>query len=122
MLVIDLKSDNPLNKFAPYQHMANVIIELTNKNGECFPEDLLEHGFSKEETRDLWHMANAMASIELKLEKNLILSNRNKREGQYIKREMRSYPARLKILLRNYSNFSASEDIISRGLRVFGTK
>jgi hypothetical protein len=67
MLVIDLQSDNPANKFAPYQRMANVIIELTNKNGECFPEDLLKHGFSKEETRERWHMANAMAEVELKL-------------------------------------------------------
>jgi hypothetical protein len=67
MLVIDLISDNPKNKFAPYQHMANAIIDLANKNGECFPQDLLALGFTKQETDERWHMANAMAAVELKL-------------------------------------------------------
>ncbi len=56
-------------KFAPYQRMANIIIHLTRKHGECLPDDLLPLGFSKEETRDRWHMAHAMAAIELRLMK-----------------------------------------------------
>ena len=73
MIVIDLVSDNPENKFAPYQRMANAIIDLTRKNGECFPKDLLRFGFSKEETDERWHMANAMANVELKLTKRSFL-------------------------------------------------
>jgi hypothetical protein len=67
MLVIDLISENPANKFAPYQRMANAIIDLTNKNGGCSPEDLLPLGFSKVETAERWHMANAMANVEIKI-------------------------------------------------------
>ncbi len=67
MLVIDLVSENPENKFAPYQRMANAIIDLTNKNGECLPQDLLPFGYSKEEIDERWHMAKAMANVELKL-------------------------------------------------------
>lgn len=65
--MIDLISENPANKFAPYQRMANAIIDLTNKNGGCSPEDLLLLGFSKVETAERWHMADAMAKVELKL-------------------------------------------------------
>ena len=55
------------SKFAPYQRMANVIIHLTRKCGDCLPEDLLSLGFSKKETNERWHMAHAMASVELRL-------------------------------------------------------
>jgi hypothetical protein len=41
MIVLDLISDNPEHKFAPYQRMANAIINCTQKNDECAPEDLL---------------------------------------------------------------------------------
>jgi hypothetical protein len=67
MIVIDLVSDNPNNKFAPHQRMANAIIVLTQKNGKCVPQDLLALGFSKIETVDYWHMAKAMADVELRL-------------------------------------------------------
>ncbi|MFA4994112.1 MAG: hypothetical protein WC521_02280 [Bdellovibrionales bacterium] len=84
MLVIDLISDNPKNKFAPYQRMANAIIDLTNKNGGCLPQDLLAVGFTKQETTDLWHMANAMANVELRLAKNetFPIFKREKRYGE----------------------------------------
>ncbi|MFA4993974.1 MAG: hypothetical protein WC521_01560 [Bdellovibrionales bacterium] len=58
------------SKFAPYQRMATVIIDLTHKNGGCLPQDLLLLGFSKEEIDELWHMANAMADVEQRLMKN----------------------------------------------------
>ena len=67
MIVIDLISDKPGHKFAPYQRMANAIIYQTIKNGACLPQDLLSLGFTKQDTLDLWHMSQAMASIELKL-------------------------------------------------------
>ena len=59
--------DAPDNKFAPHVRMANAIINLTRKNGGCVPQDLLTLGFTKQETIDLWHMANAMACVELRL-------------------------------------------------------
>ena len=65
--VIDLIGIEFDSKFAPYQRMANVIIHLTQKNGDCFPQDLLPLGFTKQETVALWHMANAMADVELRL-------------------------------------------------------
>jgi hypothetical protein len=69
--VIDLIGVEFDEKFAPYQRMANVIIHLTRKNGGCLPQDLLARGFTIQETRDLWHMANAMANVELRLMKNI---------------------------------------------------
>jgi hypothetical protein len=68
MIVVDLVIENPKNKFAPYARMANAIIAVTKEKGGCLPQDLLEKGFSKEETVERWHMANAMASVDLKLE------------------------------------------------------
>ena len=67
MLTTNIVSDKPENKFAPYERMAAAIFNLTKKNGECWPQDLLQHGFTKQETIDLWHMANAMALVELRL-------------------------------------------------------
>lgn len=63
-------------KFAPYQHMANVIIHLTRIHGECLPVDLLPLGYSKEEMSERWHMASAMAAVELRL-----IENRSRRES-----------------------------------------
>jgi hypothetical protein len=70
MCVTNLVSGKPESKFARYERMAKAIVELTKKNGGCLPQDLLQHDFTKQETIDLWHMANAMAEVELKLMKN----------------------------------------------------
>ena len=59
--------NDPNSKFFPYQRMATAIIDLTRENGGCDPQDLLTHGFTKQETIDLWHMANEMAGVELRL-------------------------------------------------------
>jgi len=67
MIVIDLVTDKSENKFAPYQRMANCIINVAQKNGRCLPKDLLAAGFTREETSERWHMAYAMAKIELKI-------------------------------------------------------
>jgi hypothetical protein len=67
MMIVDLVADNPKNKFAPHLRMASAIVELTNRNGGCLPQDLFALGFTKEETINQWHMAYALASVELKL-------------------------------------------------------
>lgn len=67
MMIVDLVSDNPEHTFALYQRMASAIIELTRAHGGCLPQDLLPLGFTREETVDQWHMAHAIASVELKL-------------------------------------------------------
>ena len=65
--VIELIGAGFDNKFAPHLRMANAIIFLITKNGGCLPQDLLTMGFTQQETIDLFHMANAMATVELKL-------------------------------------------------------
>ena len=74
--------DNPNNKFAPYWRMAKAIIEQTHKKGECEPQDLLALGFTKQETIDLWHMANAMAAVEMGLVERMSMPEFN-REARY---------------------------------------
>ncbi|MDD3183473.1 MAG: hypothetical protein PHD48_11825 [Alphaproteobacteria bacterium] len=54
-------------KYLSHQRMANAIIHLTRKNGDCCPLDLLKVGFSEQETDERWHMAHAMAAVELRL-------------------------------------------------------
>jgi hypothetical protein len=67
MLIIDLMNESPERRFSIYQGMATAIVEHTRKHGGCLPQDLLQHGFTKEQTLELWHISNAMARIELKL-------------------------------------------------------
>lgn len=74
--------DDPSNKYVPYQRMANAIIDLTRLHGECELQDLLARGFTRQETADLFHMANAMADVELRLMEHSSLS-RLKMEVRY---------------------------------------
>lgn len=60
-------NENPDSKFFVCHRMAMVIAQTIKEKGECLPQDLLEKGFTHEETLDRWHMASAMADIELKL-------------------------------------------------------
>jgi hypothetical protein len=69
MMIVDIRTDNPDHNFTPCQRMANAIIDCVRKNGGCLPQDLLPLGFTRQETLDCWHMANAMAAVELKLMK-----------------------------------------------------
>jgi hypothetical protein len=66
-------------KYAPYQRMANVIIKLTRKHGDCLPQDLLPFGFSKADLDERWHLAHAMANVELRLMEQSDASNPQKR-------------------------------------------
>ena len=77
--VIELIGAGFDNKFAPYLRMANVIIELTRKHGDCLPQDLLPFGYSKEETDERWHLAHAMATVELRLMERMDASKPRKR-------------------------------------------
>jgi|GEM_PF-1319369 hypothetical protein len=72
--VIDLIGIGFDTKFAPQISMANVIIRQTLKNGDCSPQDLRTFGFDEKEIAERWHMADAMASIELKLMANKTIS------------------------------------------------
>lgn len=69
--IINIADDS---KFVPYQRMANAIIFLTQKFGGCIPGDLLALGFSKQDAEERWHMAQAMAAVELRLMRKAICS------------------------------------------------
>jgi hypothetical protein len=47
--------------------MANAIVEIKKEKGGCLPQDLHEKEFTPTEVAERWHMANAMADIEMKL-------------------------------------------------------
>ena len=66
MMVIDIFGGDPNHKYAPCQRMANAIVKHIKEHGGCEPDDLHAIGFTREETAAHWHMAKAMASIELK--------------------------------------------------------
>ncbi|MDD4616150.1 MAG: hypothetical protein PHW76_03415 [Alphaproteobacteria bacterium] len=68
--VIDLIGVSFDKKFAQHQRMACAIVNASLKKGNCEPQDLLPLGFTREETAELWHMANAMANVELRLMKS----------------------------------------------------
>jgi hypothetical protein len=64
--VVDLVGPDD-KKYEPAGRMALAIIELTQKNGGCLPQDLNERGFTPDEVADHWHMAKSLADVELKL-------------------------------------------------------
>ncbi|MDD4616008.1 MAG: hypothetical protein PHW76_02680 [Alphaproteobacteria bacterium] len=68
--VIDLIGVSFDKKFASHQRMAGAIISVSLKKGCCEPQDLLPLGFTQKETSGMWHMAQAMANVELKLIKS----------------------------------------------------
>jgi len=65
--VIDLITTDEGRKFAPAGRMATAIIELTQQNGDCFPQDLSSKGFTPKEVAEQWHMAHSLAAVELNL-------------------------------------------------------
>ena len=83
MIIVDIMTTDETKKFSGYERMANVIADLTRKNGGCLPQDLLAFGFTKDETIDHWAMAQTMASVEIKLMEGCGLPNfrREKRHG-----------------------------------------
>jgi hypothetical protein len=66
MRVVDLVTTDGNKKYEPAGRMATVIIQIIQKSGSCSPQDLTAFGFTEQETIDLWHIANAMADIEIK--------------------------------------------------------
>ena len=67
MRIIDLVADDENKKYAPAGRMATTIVEITQQNGGCLPQDLNEKGFTPAEIFQHWHMAQSLAVVELKL-------------------------------------------------------
>jgi len=67
LFVVDLITTDEDKKFAPAGRMAAAIIKITHKNGSCSPQDLSAKGFTPDEVLAHWHMAQSLASVELKL-------------------------------------------------------
>ncbi len=65
--VIDLIATDNSPRFAPAGYMASAIIEITQQRGNCQPQDLNAKGFSRDEIRSHWHMAQSLADIEIRL-------------------------------------------------------
>ena len=67
MRVVDLVTTDEDKRFAPAGRMAAAIIEITNENGRCLPQDLNVRGFTPAEVAQHWHMAHSLAAVEMKL-------------------------------------------------------
>lgn len=67
LLVVDLVSDDENRKFASAGRMASAMIEITQEQGGCLPQDLNAIGFTLAEVAEHWHMAKAMADVELRI-------------------------------------------------------
>ncbi len=80
--VIDFITTNEGKKYAPAGRMAIAIVEIHQAQGGCLPQDLNGRGFTVTEVDELWHMANAMADVELKLMNNKKLPS-FRREKRY---------------------------------------
>ncbi|MDD3288695.1 MAG: hypothetical protein PHX43_06815 [Alphaproteobacteria bacterium] len=64
MIIVDIKSDNPSNKFAPCQNMAEAIASLIKDCGECTASGLKSKNFTEEEIKRHMPMANALVEAE----------------------------------------------------------
>jgi hypothetical protein len=65
--VVDLITSNEDKRFAPAGRMAAAIIEITQENGRCLPQDLNARGFTPAEVAQHWHMARSLAAVEMQL-------------------------------------------------------
>jgi hypothetical protein len=65
--VIDLITTDEDKKFAPAGRMATAIIEITQEQGGCLPQDLNAKGFTPDEVAKYYHMAKSLAAVEIKL-------------------------------------------------------
>ncbi len=65
--IVDCITTHQDRKFEPAGRMADAIIELTQTNGDCLPQDLNGVGFTPDEVAQHWHMAKSLADVELKL-------------------------------------------------------
>jgi hypothetical protein len=65
--VVDLVGPDEDKKYEPAGRMAIAIIEITQQNGGCLPQDLNAKGFTPDEVSENWHMAKSLAAVEMKL-------------------------------------------------------
>jgi hypothetical protein len=65
--VVDLVSGDKDKRYEPAGRMAAAIIAITQKNGDCLPQDLNAQGFTPDEVAENWHLAKSLAVVELQL-------------------------------------------------------
>jgi len=65
--IVDLVTSDDNKKFEPAGRMAAAIINITQKQGGCLPQDLNQYGFTPEEVVRHWDMAKSLAAVEMKL-------------------------------------------------------
>jgi len=65
--VVDLVTTDEGQKFEPAGRMAAAIIDITQEQGGCLPQDLNAKGFAPDEVASHWHLAQSLASVELRL-------------------------------------------------------
>lgn len=69
--IIDMQLDDPAKSFEPAGRMASAIIDVTEEKGGCLPQDLGDKGFTPDEIANYWPMAKALATVELKLMRDM---------------------------------------------------
>lgn len=65
--IVDLVTTDDNKKYEPAGRMATAIIEITQQNGGCLPQDLNTRGFTPDEVFKHWDMAQSLADVELRL-------------------------------------------------------
>jgi hypothetical protein len=66
-LIHQLVNTRDNKKFELAGRIAAAIIHITQAQGGCLPQDLNAHDFTPDEIASHWHMARALAVVELKL-------------------------------------------------------
>ena len=64
--IIDIVTSDETQKFEPAGRVAAAIVDITREKGGCLPQDLNERGFTPDEVVVHWHLAQSLASVELK--------------------------------------------------------
>lgn len=64
--IVDLITTSTDRKFEPVARMADAIVDLTLRNGDCSALDLQANGFASSDVAALWHFAHLLAEVELK--------------------------------------------------------
>lgn len=65
--VIDLITTDHDKKFEPAGCLASAIVSLLQQKRQCRPSELVAIGFAAEEVDAYWHMAHALALVEIHL-------------------------------------------------------
>lgn len=75
--VVDLITTKEDKKFALAGHMASAIIEAIQKKGQCLPQDLSANDFTSDQIAQNWHLASALASVEISLSRKIEITNKH---------------------------------------------